>query len=113
MHDQGSSGNVLVVVSSGDGDFMRFIQGVISAHQLSSLWFVFDRKIMERIASTELMSKIPADRVIVFSGRNPEETSMRVYAITRPAKAYVCDPRGILKPIVDFLYAAKVEVETC
>lgn len=113
MNERYSTGDVLVVFSARDVKVLELLRELLSSHPPNTTWFVFDRKTMEMLARTDLIARLPSDRVIVFSGRNLEETVLRIYAVSKPAKAYICDSMGSMKPLADFLRVTTVEIKTC
>lgn len=68
---------------------------------------------MEKLVSEGLLRNIPSDRIMVYTGRNPEETALRIFALTKPSLIYVCDERSSLRFITRFLAVTGVEMREC
>jgi hypothetical protein len=104
-------GRVLVVASARRSEEVGVIKRI--ALKRGDTWLVIDPKTAELLAKENVLEAVGAERVIVYSGRKPEELALKIYKVVTPDIVYICDKYELLKPIVDFLKIAPVEKREC
>ncbi|MEM1596639.1 MAG: hypothetical protein QXS24_05755 [Desulfurococcaceae archaeon] len=102
---------VMIVASIRKNNDIEWLKEIVFKH--SDLWLITDKKSAEILARENILSRIPSDKLVVYAGRNPEETALRIYKVTTPDVVYVCDNYGVLKSITDFIKYAPVKTIFC
>lgn len=101
----------LVLFTTQSSASLKLLSSILS--KSNSVWLLVDRSTMELIARSELMRKIDASRIIVYSGKKPEELSLKLHAMLKPDVVYACDENSSLKPVLEYLLAAGIRVVKC
>jgi hypothetical protein len=101
---------VLIIVSLKTKETGE-IEKIISKYP--NTWLLTDPKSADLLAKSNVLSHISPERIIVFNGRKPEELALKIYSTVAPDIVYLCDERGSLKPILDFMTRAPVDVIEC
>jgi len=104
--------NTLVVLSITSSRALEWALRVISAKSPENMWIVVDEKTMKILARRGL-TRILGERVVVYSGKKPEEFSLRVLVLAKPDELYVCDERGILEPVIRLLRVLRISMYEC
>jgi Uma2 family endonuclease len=101
---------VLIIVSLKTKETEK-IEKIISKYP--NTWLLTDSKSADLLAKSNVLSQISSERIIVFNGRKPEEFTLKIYSAVAPDIVYLCDERGSLKPISDFMTRAPVDIIEC
>ncbi len=101
---------VLIIVSLKTKETEK-IEKIISKYP--NTWLLTDSKSADLLAKSNVLSQISSERIIVFNGRKPEEFTLKIYSTVAPDIVYLCDERGYLKPISDFMTRAPVDIIEC
>jgi hypothetical protein len=101
---------VLIMASLKNRDVSK-IKDIVDKHP--DAWLLTDPNSVEVLAKLNILSRLSPDRIIVFNGRKPEEFTLKIYSVLAPDIVYLCDERGSLKPILDFMARAPVDVVEC
>jgi hypothetical protein len=104
---------LLVVLSTSTPRSLKFLSEILNTHRRENVWLIVDRSTMRVLASMGLLRELPVEKVIVYAGRNPEETALRVFTLVKPSRVYVCDEKSSLDPVTRFLTVVGVELYTC
>ncbi len=102
---------VLIIASVKKTDDLNWIRELVNKYR--SAWLVTDQKSAELLARENIFSRLEPDRIIVFSGRRPEELSLKIYKISTPDIVYICDKYNVLKPLVELFRIAPVKRVEC
>ncbi|MEM4224938.1 MAG: hypothetical protein QXX93_03145, partial [Desulfurococcaceae archaeon] len=65
---------LLVVLSTRTPRSLRFLSEILNTHERENVWLIVDRSTVRVLASMGLLRELPVEKVIVYAGRNPEET---------------------------------------
>ncbi len=105
-------GNTLVILSVTSNRALEWALHVISAKSPENIWVVVDERTMKILARKNLTRTL-GERIIVYSGKKPEEFSLRVLVFAKPDELYVCDERGVLEPVIRLLRVLRISTYEC
>jgi len=104
--------NTLLVFSLSSNRSLNWALSLINSKNQENLWIVVDEKTMKTLARRNIVKTL-GEKILVFSGRNFEEFSLRLLVLSKPDEIYVCDERGVLEPVIRLLRALRVSIREC
>ena len=108
MHEK----TVLLVLSVSSSKSLEWALEVISSKRSENMWIVVDEKTMRILAKKSVVSSV-GKKILVYSGKRPEEFSLRVVVLVKPDEVYICDERGLLEPLVKLIKAMRIKIHEC
>lgn len=102
---------VLLVVSVRSEEDVKWVRRILREH--SNQWIVLDRKSAEILHRERILQEIDKEKIIVFKGFRAEELTLKIYKISQPDIAYICDKFNLLSTLVDFLRFTPVKIIEC
>ncbi|MCC6035174.1 MAG: hypothetical protein LM567_06750 [Desulfurococcaceae archaeon] len=104
--------SILLVLSVNTNKSLDWALRVINSKRAESTWIIVDEKTMRILAKRNIVGYV-SEKIFVYSGKRPEEFSLRVIALVKPDEVYVCDERGLLEPLIKLIRVMKIKVYEC
>ncbi|MEM0004281.1 MAG: hypothetical protein QXE10_05725 [Desulfurococcaceae archaeon] len=102
---------IVIIASIRKSKDIDWLQNILRDY--NEFWVVVDNKSAQILARNNLLNMISSSRLMVYSGKNPEEFALKVYKVAVPDVVCVCDEHGVLRAIVDFIKFTPVKIISC
>lgn len=105
--------NVLIAASIRKDGELNWAKTIIEKHYEDNIWLVVDKRSAEILARSNILSKVGKNKVVVFTGRKPEELALMIFKMATPDIVYICNEHDVLEVLIDFLRIAPVKLIKC
>jgi hypothetical protein len=108
MHEK----TILLVLSVSTSRSLEWALKLISSERSENMWVVVDEKTMRILAKRGVVSSI-GEKIFIYSGKRPEEFSLRIVVLVKPDEVYICNERGLLEPLVKLIRVMGIKIHEC